>query len=103
MDQTFFRRFRPDAVGANVTVQLVDGGLNDQSIPGTEADLDVQYTEGLTFPTPNVYYSTPGTAPTINDSVTPPQRDEPYLDWLNFVLSQTEIPFTYTTSYGGDE
>lgn len=38
MDQTFFRRFRPDAVGANVTVQLVDGGLNDQSIPGTEVN-----------------------------------------------------------------
>ncbi|TFY83097.1 hypothetical protein EWM64_g908 [Hericium alpestre] len=29
-------QFRPDAVGANVTVMLVDGGLNDQSIAGTE-------------------------------------------------------------------
>ncbi|ETW85386.1 serine protease S53 [Heterobasidion irregulare TC 32-1] len=100
---TFFRRFQLDAVGANVTVRLVDGGLNDQSIPGTGAGLDVQYTEGLTFSTPNVYYSTPGTTPTINDSATPPQRDEPYLNWLNFVLSQTDIPFTYTTSYGGDD
>ncbi|KAA1477121.1 subtilisin-like protein [Dentipellis sp. KUC8613] len=101
--QNFFRQFRPDAVGANVTVMLVDGGLNDQTMPGTEANLDVQYTEGLTFPTPNVYYSTPGTAPTINDSVTPPQRDEPYLTWLQFVLSHPEVPQTFTTSYGGDE
>ncbi|THH21106.1 hypothetical protein EW146_g402 [Bondarzewia mesenterica] len=68
-----------------------------------QANLDVQYTEGLTFPTPNVYYSTPGTAPTINDSVTPPQRDEPYLDWLDFVLSHSDMPQTFTTSYGGDE
>ncbi|OCH90623.1 subtilisin-like protein [Obba rivulosa] len=101
--QTFFSMFRIDAVGANVTVISVDGGLNDQSTPGVEANLDTQYTEGLTFPTPNVYYTTPGTAPTINDSVTPPQRDEPYIDWLQFVLSHDDMPQTFTTSYGGDE
>ncbi|KDQ59598.1 hypothetical protein JAAARDRAFT_205626 [Jaapia argillacea MUCL 33604] len=101
--QLFFSQFRPDAERANVTVVSVDGGLNNQSVPGVEANLDCQYTEGLTYPTPNIYYTTPGTAPTINDSVTPPQRDEPYLDWLNYILSQEDIPQTYTTSYGGDE
>ncbi|KZT44218.1 subtilisin-like protein [Sistotremastrum suecicum HHB10207 ss-3] len=101
--QTFFSKFRPDALGANVTVISVDGGLNDQTMPGVEAALDNQYTEGLTFPTPNVYYTTPGTAPTINDSVTPPQRDEPYMTWLNFILAQKDIPHAFTTSYGGDE
>ncbi|KAL5533402.1 hypothetical protein ACEPAF_5178 [Sanghuangporus sanghuang] len=101
--QTFYQMFRPDAVGFNVSVVSVNGGLNDQSIPGVEANLDNQYTTGLTFPTPNVYYTTPGTAPTINDSVTPPQRDEPYIDWLDFVLSHDEMPFSFTTSYGGDE
>ncbi|TFK46376.1 subtilisin-like protein [Heliocybe sulcata] len=103
--QSFFTQFRPDAVGTNVTVVSVDGGLNDQSLPGVEADLDVQYTEGLTYPTPNYYYSTPGTAPTINDSVTPPQRDEPYLDWLSYILTlpDDELPQAFTTSYGGDE
>ena len=58
---------------------------------------------GIAFPTPNIFYTTPGTAPTINDSVTPPQRDEPYIDWLNFVLSHDDMPFSFTTSYGGDE
>ncbi|PAV23333.1 subtilisin [Pyrrhoderma noxium] len=101
--QTFYSLFRPDAVGFNVSVVSVNGGLNDQSTPGVEANLDNQYTTGLTFPTPNIYYTTPGTAPTINDSVTPPQRDEPYIDWLNFVLAQDEIPLSFTTSYGGDE
>ena len=43
--QTFFSQFRPDALGANVTVISVNGGLNDQSMPGTEAGLDNQYTE----------------------------------------------------------
>ncbi|KII89301.1 hypothetical protein PLICRDRAFT_109130 [Plicaturopsis crispa FD-325 SS-3] len=103
--QTFYSEFRPDAVGSNITVFSVNGGLNDQSIPGVEANLDTQYTTGLTFPTPNFFYSTPGTAPTINDSVTPPQRDEPYLDWLEFVLAQDDdaLPQVFTTSYGGDE
>ena len=67
------------------------------------ANLDVQYTKGLFFPTPNVFYSTPGTAPTINDSVTPPRRDGLYLTWLDFVLTHPDVPQTFTTSYGGDE
>jgi len=29
--------------------------------------------------------------------------NEPYLDWLNFILNQTSIPQTITTSYGDDE
>ncbi|KAI5119526.1 hypothetical protein M0805_002548 [Coniferiporia weirii] len=101
--QTFYTMFRPDAVGFNVSVLSIDGGLNDQTMPGDEANLDNQYTTGLAFPTPNIYYTTPGTASTINDSVTPPQRDEPYIDWLNFVLSHDDMPFSFTTSYGGDE
>ena len=32
--------FRPDALGANVTVISVDGGLNTQSIPGDEVRFD---------------------------------------------------------------
>ncbi|KAH8117638.1 subtilisin-like protein [Phellopilus nigrolimitatus] len=101
--QTFYSMFRPDALGFNVSILSVDGGVNDQTVPGVEANLDNQYTTGLAFPTPNIYYTTPGTAPTINDSVTPPQRDEPYIDWLSFVLSHDDMPFSFTTSYGGDE
>jgi tripeptidyl-peptidase-1 len=29
--------------------------------------------------------------------------NEPYLDWLNFILNQTTIPQTFSTSYGDDE
>lgn len=29
--------------------------------------------------------------------------NEPYLDWLNFILEQSTIPQTITTSYGDDE
>ncbi|KDQ50709.1 hypothetical protein JAAARDRAFT_185905 [Jaapia argillacea MUCL 33604] len=101
--QTFFKKFRTDAVGADFITVEVNGGLDDQSDPGTEANLDIQYTEGLTYPTPNIYYSTGGSPPFIADSNTPTDTNEPYLDWLNYILNQTTIPQTFTTSYGDDE
>lgn len=68
-----------------------------------QANLDIQYTEGISFPTPNIYYSTGGSPPFIPDSETPTNTNEPYLDWLNFVLAQSSVPQTFTTSYGDDE
>lgn len=101
--QTFFSQFRPDASGSSYTTVLVNGGGDDQSNPGVEANLDIQYTEGISFPTPNTYYSTGGSPPFTPDSQTPTNTNEPYLDWLNFILNQTTIPQTFTTSYGDDE
>ena len=46
-----------DAVDATYTVEQVYGGLYDPSHPGYEASLDVQYTGGLAYTTPVVYYS----------------------------------------------
>ncbi|KAI0794109.1 subtilisin-like protein [Fomes fomentarius] len=101
--QTFFQRFRTDAVGSNFTTVRVNNGGDDQSDPGVEANLDIQYTEGISFPTPNIYYSTGGSPPFNPDGSTPTNTNEPYLDWLNFVLAQDTIPQTFTTSYGDDE
>ena len=47
--------------------------------------------------------STGGSPPFDPDSNTPTNTNEPYLDWLNFVLAQDSIPQTFTTSYGDDE
>ncbi|KZV92013.1 subtilisin-like protein [Exidia glandulosa HHB12029] len=101
--QTFFRQFRTDAVGQTLTHVQLNGGGNNQSQPGVEANLDVQYTEGISSPTPNIYYSTGGSPPFTPDSATPTNTNEPYMDWLNFILNQTTIPQTFTTSYGDDE
>ena len=94
--QTFFKTFRPDAVGGNFTTVLFNGGLDDQSQPGDEANLDIQYTEGISYPTPNIYYST-------GSSTSDSNTNEPDINFLNFILSQTTIPQTFTTSYGDDE
>ncbi|KAF5373905.1 hypothetical protein D9758_000883 [Tetrapyrgos nigripes] len=100
---TFVQRFRPDAAGVTFNTTQLNGGGSNQSEPGVEANLDIQYTIGMSFPTPNTYYSTGGSPPFIPDSQTPTNTNEPYLDWVNFILSQDSIPQTFTTSYGDDE
>lgn len=77
--KTFFQRFLPEAVGQTFTHVQVNGGGNNQSDPGVEANLDIQYTEGLTQPTPNIYFSTGGSPPFIPDDNTPTNTNEPYL------------------------
>ncbi|KAF8159850.1 peptidase S8/S53 domain-containing protein [Crassisporium funariophilum] len=101
--QTFFKQFRADAVGAIFTTVQVNGGGNNQNDPGVEANLDIQYTTGISFPTPNTYYSTGGSPPFTPDSQTPTNTNEPYLDFLTFLLAQATIPQVLTTSYGDDE
>ncbi|KAF8998513.1 peptidase S8/S53 domain-containing protein [Cyathus striatus] len=101
--QTFFNRFRTDAAGSSFTTVQVNGGGDDQTDPGTEANLDIQYTTGISFPTPNIYYSTGGSPPFTPDSQTTTNTNEPYLDWLNFILAQSTIPQVVSTSYGDDE
>ena len=80
-----------------------NGGQNNQSEPGVEADLDTQTTTGLTFPTPNIYFSTGGSPPFIPDDNTPTNTNEPYDKWIEGVLSLDKIPPVISTSYGDDE
>ncbi|KAG6845024.1 hypothetical protein H0H87_001545 [Tephrocybe sp. NHM501043] len=101
--QTFFKNYRTDAVGSSYTTVLVNGGGDDQNDPGVEANLDIQYTTGISYPTPNIYYSTGGSPPFNPDDFTPTNTNEPYLDWLNALLNSTTIPQTISTSYGDDE
>jgi tripeptidyl-peptidase I len=69
----------------------------------TQANLDIQYTESITYPTPNIFYSTGGTPPYNAEEQSPSDTNEPYLDWLHFILEQNTIPQTISTSYGDDE
>lgn len=101
--QTFLKKFRRDAQGFTFPTVQINGGGNDQSKPGIEANLDIQYTIGLSYPTPNIYYSTRGSPPFYQDSVTNSNSNEPYLDWATYILNQTTIPQVITTSYGDDE
>ncbi|KAI9435825.1 subtilisin-like protein [Lactarius indigo] len=90
----FMKTFRTDGENALYSVVDLNGGGYDPDNPGVEANLDIQFTEAMTFPTLNIYYSTGGVPGTAED---------PYLKWLEFVLDQTSVPQTITTSYSSNE
>ncbi|KAF8239071.1 subtilisin-like protein [Tricholoma matsutake] len=103
--QSFYADQRPDALGSSYGYFSINGGLNDQnlSLAGIEANLDVQFAFGLSHPIPATFYSTGGSPPFKPDVLSPNNTNEPYQEWLDFVLSNLTTPLTISTSYGDDE
>ncbi|KAI0287620.1 tripeptidyl peptidase A [Russula brevipes] len=105
--QSFYAAERPDAVNSTFKFVSVHNGLNDQSLDkvGPEANLDTQFGFGLSFPTPGTFYSTAGSPPFNPDLKTPSNTNEPYDDWLQFMLAlrAQDVPQTISTSYADDE
>ncbi|KAF2814722.1 tripeptidyl-peptidase 1 precursor [Mytilinidion resinicola] len=110
----FLQKYRPEAVSSAYTfkgVSLDGGPLQDGPLNATqaedgisrEANLDVQAIAGISWPTPIETWSTGGSPPFIPDTNTPTDTNEPYLVWVQYILSQKSIPQTITTSYGDDE
>ncbi|KAJ7591538.1 tripeptidyl peptidase A [Mycena floridula] len=103
--QQFYAEQNPAALNSSFKFVSVKGGLNNQTLSeaGAEADLDVQFAFGLSFPISSTFFSTAGRPPFIPDSGTPTDTNEPYLDWLGFILEQEKPPLAISTSYGDDE
>ncbi|KAI0287619.1 tripeptidyl peptidase A [Russula brevipes] len=101
--QRFYADQVPAAVKTSFDVVLIDGGKNEQIQAGAEANLDVQFALGISFPTPGTFYSTGGYPPFNPDKYTVWNTNEPYMAWLEFILAQKKIPQTISTSYGDDE
>ncbi|KDQ16562.1 hypothetical protein BOTBODRAFT_252534 [Botryobasidium botryosum FD-172 SS1] len=104
--KTFYQKYLPAAADSTFTEVVINGGQNlqDPSQSGAEAALDVQYAGALTYPTPNTFWSTGGSPPLAgNPAPGQMNTNEPYLDWLNYVLQQPSLPQTISTSYGDDE
>jgi tripeptidyl-peptidase-1 len=86
--------------------KLLQGTANPND--STEANLDIQYTVGLTYPMKNQFYSTANRGPLVPDLDQPTQADnqnEPYLEYFNYLVSLDDdsLPHTISTSYGEDE
>ncbi|KAI0090980.1 tripeptidyl peptidase A [Irpex rosettiformis] len=103
--QLFYADQRPDALNSSFTFVSVNGGLNNQTVAdaGAEADLDTQFAFGLTHPIPATFFSTAGRPPFIPDIGETQNTNEPYLDWLDFILNERNPPQTISTSYADDE
>ncbi|WPH01630.1 subtilisin-like protein [Acrodontium crateriforme] len=96
--------------GQNFTWSGINGGELDQNYSGDsgEANLDNQYLLATAHPVPIHAYSIGGLAPTDADLDEPnasSAQNEPYLDFLTYILDQPddELPHTLSTSYGEDE
>lgn len=87
----------PPASYANLTAEQLANAL------GKEANLDAQTVLGMTYPAPVYSYSTGGFPPSNPDSDTTPNTNEPYLVYINYILSQSLLPQVISNSYGDDE
>ncbi|KAJ3761594.1 tripeptidyl peptidase A [Lentinula raphanica] len=103
--QSFYALEVPEAVNSSFRVISVAGGQNNQTLSeaGDEADLDIEFGFGITFPINGTFFTTAGSPPFIPDMNNPTDTNEPYTTWLDFVLAQEEIPLVITTSYGDGE
>ncbi|KAF7335278.1 Tripeptidyl peptidase A [Mycena sanguinolenta] len=105
--QSFFEDQVPAAAAVNATYNFVSvaGGLDSQdpADASDESDLDTQFAFGLSFPVKSTFFSTAGSPPFDPDVKTPTDTNEPYTDWLDFMLSHPNPPLTISTSYGDDE
>ncbi|KAH9015095.1 subtilisin-like protein [Lactarius pseudohatsudake] len=89
----FMNQYRSDATSATYTVVEIKGGGYNPSNPTSEANLNMQYTSAIAYPTPHIFYSTGGSA----------TQGDRFINWLNFVLSQWSVPQTVSTPYGTPE
>jgi tripeptidyl-peptidase I len=75
-----------------------------QAETGIEGALDVQTMLGIAWPIPLTTYSTGGLDPDyIPDLWTDTNTDEPYITFLQYILSKKDLPSVISTSYDDDE
>jgi tripeptidyl-peptidase-1 len=91
-------------VNGAVDVQRQENSTElDQGV-GLEGNLDAETVLGISYPTPMIVYNTDGAPPFKADAFTPDNSNEPFLDWVQFMLSnQTTLPNVISISYGDDE
>lgn len=94
----------------NFSVELVNGGVNDQSISShhAEGNLDIEYAVGVSHPLPVFSYITGGSPPLIPNLSQPTpanNTNEPYLEYYSYLLSKqnSELPQVISNSYCDDE
>ncbi|KAJ6450110.1 family S53 protease [Mycena sanguinolenta] len=96
--KTFLKSFRTDMSSSTTfTLQTLDGGSNPQSgsEAGVEANLDIQYTVGIATGVPVVFVS-------VGDNFQDGDLGG-FLDIVNFLSDEDDVPNVMTTSYGENE
>lgn len=112
--ELFLKIFRPDAVGAasSIKTEIVANGM-EWKLPITpeqveegvaqEGNLDAQIMLGVANPVSLTTYNVGGLGPYRPSLATLHNTNEPYLEWLQYMLSQPELPQIISTSYADEE
>ena len=112
--EIFLKRYRPDAVGAayKIKTEIVAHGSNQQApvteeqaarTVGLEGNLNAETIIGLAYPIPVTAYNVGGRGPFRKSRFSTANQNEPYLEWLQYVLAQPDLPNIITTSYADEE
>ena len=112
--EIFLKRYRPDAVEAayKIETEILAHGSNQQTPVteeqaardmGLEGNLNAETLIGLAYPIPITAYNVGGRAPFGKSRFTAENTNEPYLEWLQHVLAQPDLPQVITTSYADEE
>ncbi|KAH9012331.1 hypothetical protein EDB85DRAFT_2296732 [Lactarius pseudohatsudake] len=91
MFMTYFRSDVQPPSLATFTVELVNGGRYEPNNPTIEANIDVQYTSAMAYPTPIIFYSIGGLEKWLTDGGEPLPRDAD-LESLDYLLKKTDNP-----------
>lgn len=91
-------------VPADTTLPIISIN-NGTTVAGGEgeANLDTQITIPLTWPVNNIFWSTGGEPPFQPAGSSVNNTNEPYLEWLQYIAKERNLPTTITSSYGDDE
>ncbi|KAJ7252395.1 peptidase S8/S53 domain-containing protein [Mycena haematopus] len=102
----YLNDYIPKSIGSNYTMEIVNITGPFTSTVSDEGNLDTQLAIQVAYPIPMTYYSTNSVPPYIpdqNQDGEQPGVNEPYLDFINYVLGLDDPPTVITTSYGDDE
>ncbi|KAF7188391.1 Tripeptidyl-peptidase SED2 [Pseudocercospora fuligena] len=106
----FIQDYFPEAKGSSFSWESINGGKLEQNSTkdSGEANLDAQYLLSSGWPVNMHAYSTAGLGVLVPELDQPTQKDnqnEPFLDWLTYVLAQDDkdLPHTISSSYGENE
>ncbi|KAJ7292722.1 tripeptidyl peptidase A [Mycena rebaudengoi] len=105
----YLNDYIPESIGSNYTFDVVNitGPFEANTNPfAIEGNLDTQLAIQVAYPIPMTYYTANSIPPYIPDQFQDgqvPGRNEPYLDFIDYILSEENPPTVITTSYGDDE
>src|SRR6266702_3577994 len=97
----YMTEYRSIAVPATYEVEPINGGEYDPTQPDLEANINMQLSQGMAYPTPHIFYSTGGGTTLLKYNK--PAKGDIWLEWLDYMLKQPNVPQTIVNPYSNFE